>query len=395
MVVLPCIDKSGTFEENSQKKSSKKENIKYECELCDYSSVRLSQFNRHLGTRKHHENVCRTSTYEKSSVPKKSSDLQKNEEEYICEMCDVKFTTSKTYNKHLNSDRHRTMLKKLNVKDKEVKGTRKYECICGKRFNQRQGLYNHKKNCTHPSVEKLSEIIEQQQNQIFVQQEKIAYLEMKHDLEIELKNKELEHENEKINLKSLKDEVIDAMKSCGSNITNSYNNSQNTYNQRFNLNLFLNEECKNALNIMDFVQSVKVTMNEVEDVGELGYVEGISRIFVRALNELDIRERPIHCSDLKRETMYIKNENGWEKESENKPKMTNAVVHLAHKNFKAIPEWREKNPSWSQCHSKTEEQYFKITSEACGGYDDKENEKNYSKIIKKVAKEVLIKNIKE
>ena len=155
------------------------------------------------------------------------------------------------------------------------------------------------------------------------------------------------------------------------------------------MNFFLNEKCKDALNIMDFVTSVKVKMSEVENVGALGYAEGIGRIFVRALNELDVYQRPIHCSDLKRETLYVKDENGWEKEEDSNPKVKKSIRYLAHQNVKAIPGWTEENSSWQQSHSQTE-QYYKITGNSMGACEPAGNEKNYNKIIRKVAKQVTI-----
>ena len=131
-------------------------------------------------------------------------------------------------------------------------------------------------------------------------------------------------------------------------------------------------------------------MKEVEDVGALGYAEGIGGIFVRALNELDVYQRPIHCSDLKRETLYVKDENGWEKEEETNPKVKKSIRYLAHQNVKAISEWKEKNSSWQKRHSQTEEQYYKITGNSMGACEPEGNEKNYNKIIRKVAKEVTI-----
>ena len=157
------------------------------------------------------------------------------------------------------------------------------------------------------------------------------------------------------------------------NIGNNNNNKTNN----INLQIFLNEECKDALNIMDFVTSVKVKMSEVENVGALGYAEGIGRIFVRALNELDVYQRPIHCSDLKRETLYIKDENGWEKEDDTNPKIKKSIRYLAHQNVKAIPEWKEVNSSWQKRHSQTEEQYYRITGNSMGACEPEGNEKNY------------------
>ena len=306
----------------------------------------------------------------------------KNAYKYICEKCDFKCCKLSDYNRHLTTLKHKMMTNDDTKTPKNADITKAYICECGKEYKYRQGLSTHKKKCGFgkndiAEIEMLKEIIKNQ--------EMMHKLELK-DKELDHANDKLDHANEKI---KLKDDMIGAIQTGQGSMTNCYNNN-NTYNQKFNLNLFLNEDCKDALNIMDFVTSVKVKMNEVEDVGKLGYAEGIGRIFVRALNELDVHQRPIHCSDLKRETLYIKDENGWEKEDDTNPKIKKSIRYLAHQNVKAIPEWKEANSSWQKRHSQTEEQYYKITGNSMGACEPEGNEKNYNKIIRKLAKEVTI-----
>jgi hypothetical protein len=166
-------------------------------------------------------------------------------------------------------------------------------------------------------------------------------------------------------------------------------NSNHTTNN-FNLQIFLNEKCKDALNIMDFVSSLKLQLTDLESMGKLGYSEGISKIFIRGLKELDIFKRPIHCSDVKRDTLYIKDKDAWEKENDNKDKMKIAINFIAHENIKQIPVWVVENPDANDYESKKHMEYIKILGESMGAYEEDIINKNYQKIIKNVAKEVAI-----
>ena len=168
------------------------------------------------------------------------------------------------------------------------------------------------------------------------------------------------------------------------------NNNNNTNNNTFNLQFFLNETCKNALNIMDFVSQLQISIKDLEDTGRLGFVEGISKIFINGLKDLDINDRPVHCSDSKREILYIKDNNQWLKETEEKVILTNALKHVVHKNMKLIPEWVKEHPEYNDYYSKENDRYLKIVSEAMPGGTKEETNKNYCKIIKNIVKETTI-----
>ena len=172
---------------------------------------------------------------------------------------------------------------------------------------------------------------------------------------------------------------------------NNNNNTINTnsHNKTFNLQFFLNETCKDAMNIMDFVDSIKLQLSDLENVGKNGYVEGISNIIVKNLNLLDESKRPVHCTDSKREVMYVKDENKWEKENDTKVKLRKAIKHVAHKNSKMLNEFRVKNPDCLKSTSKVSDKYNKLVFEAMGGKGDNDLEKE-DKIIKNIAKEVTI-----
>ena len=234
---------------------------------------------------------------------------------------------------------------------------------CEKKYKTRVGLWKHNKIC----------IIDQQQknkgDDISVNQiDKLTNL----IFDVVKQNQELQKQ------------LLDLAKE-GKNITNN-NNSHN----KFNLNFFLNEQCKDALNITDFVASLQLQLSDLENIGEYGYVRGISNLFINGLKQLDIFKRPIHCSDVKRETMYVKDKDAWEKENDKRDKLKLAIKYLAHKNVKQIPEWQEENPDYKDSESNTHEQFLKIVNESMGGYNEEEDSKNYNKIIRNVAKEVII-----
>ena len=174
--------------------------------------------------------------------------------------------------------------------------------------------------------------------------------------------------------------------------TAGHHNTSNVVNnnQQFNLNLYLNETCKNAMNIMDFVNQLPVSIKQLEDTGRLGYAEGISKIFIDGLKQINVKDRPIHCSDLKRETVYIKDNNEWNKECEGKTILTNAIKHVAHKNMKQISEWTKINPEYNDSSSKVNDKYLQIVSESMSGTTEEETNKNYSKIVKNILKETVI-----
>ena len=169
------------------------------------------------------------------------------------------------------------------------------------------------------------------------------------------------------------------------NNNNSNNTITNSNNKAFNLNFFLNETCKNAMNITDFVDSIKLQLSDLIDIGTLGYVEGVSKIILKNLNNLDETKRPIHCVDKKRETMYVKDEGQWEKEDENKTRLTKVVKKVADKNIRLLPQFREKYPDYNNSSSRTSDKYEKMVIEVMTTDEDK-----HDKIIKKISNATII-----
>ncbi len=243
--------------------------------------------------------------------------------------------------------------------------------ICNKTYQTSAGLWKHKAkgicniknaNSEMGSAED-SDII--QTNEIHELKEFMKYL-MK----------------ENTDMKTMMMEVI---KNGTNHITNTHTNS---HNKAFNLNFFLNETCKDAMNIMDFVESIQLQLSDLEKVGELGYVEGISNIIVKNLNELDVTQRPVHCTDKKRETIYIKDENKWEKDDE-KNKIRKMIKRVASKNQRLLLKFKEMHPDCIKYHSKYSDQYNKLIVESMGGSGNNDLEKE-DKIIRNIVKNVVV-----
>jgi hypothetical protein len=178
--------------------------------------------------------------------------------------------------------------------------------------------------------------------------------------------------------------VLEIAKNGTHNTTNT-----NSHNKTFNLQFFLNETCKDAMNIMDFVDSINLQLSDLEQVGKLGYVEGISKIITSNLNAMDVHKRPVHCADKKRDVLYIKDEDKWEKENDDKKKIRRAIKRVAAKNQRLIPSFKEAHPDCLKASSKFSDQYNKIIVESMGGSGDNDTEKE-DKIIKNISKNVVI-----
>ena len=295
--------------------------------------------------------------------------MTNNDKYYLCDFCDFKTSKKTNFDLHLQTQKH---LRNSSATVQQHLATEKMiKCDkCKKTYNDRTGLWRHKKICN--SEQK----IENEKNE-------------KNDFENDINDKELivmlikqnsELMKETSDFKSIMMEVIK---------NGTHNTIQtNSHNKAFNLNFFLNETCKDAMNIMDFVDSIKIQLSDLEKVGEIGYVEGISNIIVRNLKDLDVNKRPVHCTDKKRETMYIKDDNKWEKDEDNK-KLHKVVRRVTCKNQNLIPKFKEAHPEYNKYHSKVSDQYNKIIVESMGGPGDNDFEKE-EKIIKNISKEITI-----
>ena len=295
---------------------------------------------------------------------------------YSCCDCNYNTCNKKDFTKHLHTIKHISVTNPKNPNEKIPKNPQisEYVCNCGRFYSHMSSLCAHKKKCTYVPCIPLDtqcQLEHQLDKTVNINKDELIKYLMKENSEF----KEMLLEQNKM-----------IVKVCEKN---SIVNNVNSNNKTFNLNVFLNEQCKDAMNIMEFVDSLKIQLSDLENVGKLGFVEGITNIIVKNLKALDIYKRPVHCSDTKREVMYVKDENKWEKENDEKKKLRKAIKYIAHKNSKVIPEFKAKYPDCIYSDSKKSDQYNKLIIEAMGGKGDNDNEKE-EKIIKKIAKEVVI-----
>ena len=287
--------------------------------------------------------------------------VPKSSVNFVCLKCHYTTSRKSQYDRHLTTDKHLSVTDETKMKQKSSK---KFQCVCGLDFKSRTTLWRHSQNC--------KEEIWQQGDQ----------------------NKEYENDNLEPTDKELimmlmkkNDELQNMMMEVIKNGT--HNTTTNSHNKSFNLNFFLNETCKDAMNIMDFVDSIKLQLSDLENVGEVGYVNGISKIIVNNLKALDVTQRPVHCTDKKRETLYIKDENKWEKEDNDKKKLRKAIKRVVTKNQRLLLKFKEVHPDCGNSSSAFSDQYNKIIVESMGGSGDNDLEKE-EKIIKNITKQIVI-----
>jgi hypothetical protein len=306
-------------------KTSKKEHIEFYCDLCDYRCFKKFNWDRHIKTSKHINEICRD---------KNETNASKNEHNLIftCEFC------YKEYQQKRNLWRHKK--------------------FCLSKNNQNDNVNGHK-------TDKLIEYLMKENSELRKEQSDIKQL------------------------------ILELVKNGTNNNNNTTNNNNittsNSHNKAFNLNFFLNETCKNAMNITEFVDSIKLQLSDFMEVGEAGYVQGISNIIVKKLNALDETVRPIHCTDQKRETFYVKDENKWEKEEEDLKRIRKMIKRITDKNERLMMVYKEKYPDYNEYHSKRSDQYSMFVIEALGGAGDNTKEKE-NKIINHISKATTIKN---
>jgi hypothetical protein len=290
--------------------------------------------------------------------------------DFCCQLCDFKCCKKSEWRRHTQTAKHLYRLSGNNTKILEMSKNAEYICNCGKKFLSNSGLWKHSNKCK----------IENKHNDNGINDKDLIMMLINDNKDF--KQLILDVCKEKDEYKTMMMEVI----KTGTH--NTTNNTTNSHNKAFNLNFFLNETCKDAMNITEFVESIKLQLSDLERVGELGYVEGISNIIVKNLKSLDITQRPVHCTDKKRETMYIKDQDKWEKDDEQK-KMHKMVRKVADKNARMLPKFKEAHPDCIKSASLYSDQYNKIIIEAMGGRGDNDFEKE-EKIIRLVSKEVIV-----
>ncbi len=299
---------------------------------------------------------------------------QKLSKNYCCENCDYVTNRKSNFENHLLSAKHQMELNGINIKQEL---SNNFCCDkCSKIYQTQSGLWKHAKKCNITVVT--------DSNAESFDKEQLILMLIKQNADLikettEFKNMMMGQQNMMMEQQTTMLKVIE----------NGTHNTTNSHNKSFNLQFFLNETCKDAMNIMDFVDSIKLQLCDLENFGKVGYINGISSIIVKNLNLLDETKRPVHCTDTKREVLYVKDEDKWQKENENKPKIRKMIKHVTHKNTKLFKDFKDKYPGCEKSESKYSNTYDKLIVEAFGGKGDNYEEKE-DKIIKNILKEIKI-----
>jgi hypothetical protein len=325
-----------------------------------------------------------------TNVDKKNA---KKRQKFICEACDFVCFKKSDFIRHEATRKHKmlTNVDKM-LTEKCQKTPDEFQCECGKLFKHRQSLSVHRKKCQIIPAEVCPPVaVQSTPNRCENQKDQI----------IEIQGRLIDQYKDALKSKDTcietQDKAITAMKTViesgnlGGNNTNHSHNTTNSHNKTFNLNFYLNETCKDAMNLQDFIKTLQLNLGDLERVGELGYTEGISRIFIKGLNDLDETRRPIHCSDLKREVIHIKDNDVWEQDNENRDKLRKAINDISNKNIMLLDDWRQENPGFDQYDSKKNDLYLKLLVNTMGPDSPDATDKAFRKIIRKVASNTIIK----
>jgi hypothetical protein len=300
-----------------------------------------------------------------------------NPQSFFCETCNYRTAVKQHYAKHLATRKHEN-----NTKQNQ----KIFKCkVCQREYRARTSCWYHEKKCRKKVEDAIAK--KEQKEQAERDKERIDR-EEKSNAE-KLKNydnnialiRELLQQN-----KELQEQIL-KLSSENRNVITTNNNMTNN---NFNLSLFLNETCKDAVNLMDFVDSLNVTMNDFETTGRVGYAEGVSQIIINGLKKMDVHKRPVHCTDVKRETMYVKDQNIWEKENQEKTRLIRAVQQIADKNLQVFQEWQKVHPDSKMSNTKENEYLLNLVMTVMGGRTPEEDRKNQEKILRNIAKEVAI-----
>jgi hypothetical protein len=318
---------------------------------------------------------------------KKLADVAKVAKKFNCECCNYKCSKKSDYEKHLATIKHKNteqikndtgMIKMDNEKVANLaKVAKLFNCECGKIYKFRQGLYKHQKNCDYkePICVEIQKTTEASGDVVALLMEQNKLLTEQNKQQAEQSKQQAEKSNIQIEL--LTTTIKDMIPNMGNN-----NNSNNT--NQFNINMFLNEECKDAINMSDFVKSIQVSLDQLEYTTNNGLCKGVTRVIMDNMNKLSKYERPLHCSDLKRETLYIKDNDKWEKDT-NKIKLKEVIKKTSNKNYSALSNWNKDNPNFMQRDD--QQNFYARSASAIGkpidGVEDK--------IIKSICKDYQVK----
>jgi uncharacterized protein YxeA len=311
---------------------------------------------------------------------------QNPQSKFICEPCHYLTSNKKDYNKHLATRKHQCSINSNNCNPINPQNEILTCLNCDKIYKSRVGLWRHKKICIKSENIKSENItldIGISASSISDSSNNVIQLLINENKELINDNKDFK--NMIIELVKTNNELQKQMVDVCQKIQPGNNNTINSHNKTFNLQVFLNEECKDAMNMSDFINSIEIKVSDLVNIGKLGYVEGMSNIIIKQLNDTDMYKRPVHCSDAKRETLYVKEENKWEKDTQETKQMLTAVWGVNKKNYTLLANWKETHPDCMSSKSNQSDEYMKITSKVMDG-----DLENINKVIKKVSKQVVI-----
>jgi hypothetical protein len=328
--------------------------INLECNLCNFKCKNKRDYERHIITKKHLN----------------TSFIKNNTKMNVCKICNKEYRNRSGLWKHYRKIHFK---EELDIYDRDIK----YDLV-----NKETNNIQEKEEKNINLLNNESSIVKNDKNEdIF---DLIKYLMKENN---DFKNLLFDQQNKMFGLAMELTKNTNNFKN--SIMNNNNNNNNNSNNKTFNLQFFLNETCKNAMNITDFMDTINLQLNDLIDVGEMGYIKGISNIIIKKLNDLDITERPIHCTDKKREVLYVKDKGKWEKEDDEKLNLRKVIKHVSFKNMRLLPQFREKYPEYRNSYSLISDQYNKLVMEAMGGKGDNNKEKE-NKIIKNILKATTI-----
>ena len=302
--------------------------------------------------------------------------MPKNAEKYYCEKCDFGCSKKSNFDKHLSTRKHK-ILTNTYKKNIENMNEKLFICDCGNSYKHRQSLWKHQQKCTFINDEK-----ESNNNgvtpEMFMELMKVVVKQGEQQVNMQQQQNDFQNK--------LVEEIIPKI----GNTTNN-TNCHNTTNNKFNMNIFLNETCKDAMPLVEFINNLKLSVEDLDNTGKEGLVTGITNIITKGLNELDITKRPIHCSDIKRETLYIKEDDKWVKDDNDKTIVSDAIGQVKREADNFFPQWLEEHPNcWEQDNPYHEQYMIMVRNRFGGGDDDIFIEKNTKKVIKNIAKEVIV-----
>jgi hypothetical protein len=316
----------------------------------------------------------------------------KNSKNYNCENCDFNCCKNNEWMRHISTAKHQNMLK-LNILEQKNSNNENYICnFCNKIYKARNSLWYHKKKCQNINKIEINQkqVTEDEEHSSEHSAPNLPFSPSNNEIIEILKVQMLENQELRKFMMEQNKQMMDIVSK--SNITNNIQNNSNCNNNNntFNLQFFLNEKCKDALNINEFVDSIKIQMADLENFAHMDYANGISKILLKNFNNLDTYSRPIHCSDSKREILYIKENNCWTKEADDKPILKKAIKQVAFKNIKLINEWVKEHPGCQDPTTKQNVKYNKIVMNSMSGGTVEEQHNNIEQIVKNVTKAVVI-----